>query len=731
MNEKTIREQYGHIVLLLQQKRLKEAQSQLKAFLWDANNWELQERLEQAQTSYRYMLQYMRQGTEDPGRHRLYTRLLAETWEIADQAQLCLLENVSSCYYIRLRKGCRYPVPVQSPGRILKELEACNDDLAVSLLNPGDVQTVSRVISRREAAQQDIALSTWGNSAWSAEEDAEARLYLKSELISPVDLCLFTSMVTLSLMECFDPHKMSWMLDACTHADVQVAQRALVGVALVLHRHPDRIPLYPALAARLSLLDEDGDFGKQLNRVYLQLLGSKETDKVDKKMREEIIPEMMRNVNEAGNIMKIDFENPSEDNDRNPDWEKVFRRPGFEDKMRQMNELQMSGADVNMSTFAHLKNYPFFRKLHNWLLPFDKRHSAIVGMYGTEPDKENPTLALILRLGNYCSSDKYSLCLMLGSFPPQQRRQMLRQMGAQVIDEAMGEQAGEYEREAARPETVSNLYIHDLYRFFKLNPRRGDFRDPFGEDIALHRIPALEALLGKPALRKEVADFHFAHEHPAEALPLYLGLAAGGPADAELFQKAGYCLQKEKRYGEAIEAYRKADLLKPDHVWTIRHLAACYRHAGDYDSALRCYRKAEAVQPENRSVIFAAGCCLAAQERYDEALGQFFRLDLMENGSPKVWRAIGWCAFAAGKSRQAMNHYEKLLADSPTAADYLNAGHVAWTLGDPEKACGYYAKSAEAFGSREAFREAFAKDAATLLKLGVDPEDIPLLPDLA
>ena len=39
MNEQAIQEQYQHIVSLLEQKRLKEAQIQLEAFLWNCNDW--------------------------------------------------------------------------------------------------------------------------------------------------------------------------------------------------------------------------------------------------------------------------------------------------------------------------------------------------------------------------------------------------------------------------------------------------------------------------------------------------------------------------------------------------------------------------------------------------------------------------------------------------------------------------------------------------------------------
>lgn len=76
---------------------------------------------------------------------------------------------------------------------------------------------------------------------------------------------------------------------------------------------------------------------------------------------------MMRNVNIMRN-MKFGFEETDE-NDRNPDWEQAFEQSGLGDKIREMNDLQLEGADVYMSTFAQLKGYPFFREPHNWFYP--------------------------------------------------------------------------------------------------------------------------------------------------------------------------------------------------------------------------------------------------------------------------------------------------------------------------------------------------------------------------
>ncbi|WP_320887128.1 tetratricopeptide repeat protein [Bacteroides clarus] len=730
MNEQAIQEQYQHIVSLLEQKRLKEAQVQLEAFLWNCNDWTLRNRLEQAKVSYQYMLQYMRQGINDPERQKLYRQLLAETRELAEQARISLLDEVSTHYYHALHKNKRNMEAGYGMSSWLKVLESFPDDMAVCQLMPDNKQSLDSALQRHEETAQYLFLTTWGNSGWTAEEEREARMYLESELLPVNDLCLFTGAVLLSLMECFDPRKFSWLLDAATHADTQVSQRALVIIAIVLHIHPNRLWLYPELEARLSLLNEDGSFGKQLNRVYIQLLRSQETEKIDKKMREEIIPEMMKNVSIMRN-MKYGFEENMDEDDRNPDWEKAFEESGLGDKIREMNELQLEGADVYMSTFAQLKSYPFFQNPHNWFYPFDMQHSGIIREFGLKPTGDNAILSLILQSGFFCNSDKYSLCFTMAHIPQAQRNMMLSQMTSQDLNELMDESKSSGLRQyAQRPDVISNQYIHDLYRFFKLSQRRHEFRDIFKEEIALHRIPALKDILRKPELLVTIADFHFRKEHPAEALGIYQEVIDMNYADADIFQKTGYCLQKEKRYKEAISAYRKADVLKPDHIWTIRHLATCYRQLRDFASALEYYRKVEAMQPENRNVTFFIGSCLAEQERYEEALQCFFKLDLMENDCIKAWRAIGWCSFVSGKSEQAMRYYEKVLALKPIATDYLNAGHVALRLGNMEKAAELYGKAASESGNRETFLDMFDKDKETLIKLGIDENDIPLIRDL-
>ena len=382
------------------------------------------------------MLQYMRQGSEDPSRHGLYLQLCAETWEIADQVCLLLLDGVDTGYYHSLRRTHKQVKSLRTMEECLHTLEAFDDEMALCQLMPNDRKMLDSTLARHESANKDLFLNTWTNSCWTTGEAQQADAYLHSEQLPSNDLCLFVSAVTLSLLACFDPRKVKWMMDTCQTANAYAAQRALVGLALTLHRYSVRLSLYPALTAQLALMDEDGKLGKSMNRIYIQLLRSQDTENINRKMQEEILPEMMKNVEFMRN-MKFGFEESSEDNDWNPDWEKTFEESGLNDKIREMNDLQMEGSDVYMSTFSQLKKYPFFNEISNWFYPFDRKHSTIVQTFGKETNVNNPMLDLLLQSGFLCNSDKYSMAFTLNQIPQVQRNLMFNQMTSQNLEDLL------------------------------------------------------------------------------------------------------------------------------------------------------------------------------------------------------------------------------------------------------------------------------------------------------
>ena len=731
MNEMTVNEQYQSICHLIKQKRLKEALVQLESYLWQCNKYELQTRLEQLQTSYHYMLQYMKVGVNDPGRKKLHAKLLTDTLEVTNQVKLSILDDISNSYYHRCRRtyykeGQAFPI-----SKIQNRLDAFHDDLAVSDLISKDKRT--EVIKHYEDTLRLLFLQTYCNSDWSVEDETQANQLLASELVPVNALALFTSAIMLSLFKCFDVRKFSWLFQAYQSPHTFVSQRALVAIALVLHFYPDQTILYPQLADLLDIINEKTTFSTDILRVYKQILLAQETEKIDKKMREEIIPEMIKNASSIKN-MRLGIDDSDEEKDGvNPDWQNMLDDTELGNKLREMSELQMEGADVQMSTFASLKGFPFFRELHHWFYPFDKQQYDIeTSMSGDHQD--NKFFNMILDSGIFCNSDKYSLFFIMQQFPQSQRDMVFNQLTEQQMDEFMNdEKTKSFKSLTEQPHFVSNQYIQDLYRFFKINTYRHEFRNPFNEKIELQKVPLLKSILNNEQALAAIVDFHLKKEHWVETAELcqnIIDLNCSFSTQADLYQKLGYALQKTKQLDKAIAAYVKADTIKPDHIWTIRHLAASYRMNHDFAKALEYYQKVEEVSPDNRNIIYNIGSCLAEMGRFEEALNYFFKLDYMENNSLKAWRGVAWCSFIIDKYEQALKYYHKIIEQKPQGIDYLNAGHVAWCAQNIKEAATFYEKAAALFESKDIFVDMFYKDKEYLTAKGIDEDDISLMIDL-
>ncbi len=733
MNESFIYDQYKNIIRLLDQRNFKDALQLIEQFIFGIQDWEVRSSFEEIQTSYKYMLQYMLQGSIDPERDKLYNKLLSTTYQLIDRAKILKLTPESTRFYFDRIRYYKL-IPLRSLPELQLELEAYTEDMAVSNLLAEDANQAIKLASirkRHEQAYSELFYRIWLSGKWTEADEDEARNLLTSLLVQINDLSLFISAVTLSLMEYFDIRKFMLLLDAYQHSSTEVNQRAIVGIALIIFMYNERLSIYPEIATRIKLLNESPRFSNDMNRIQIQLLRSRETKKIDKKMREEIIPEMIRNANLTSR--KLDIDDSDEDNlsdDRNPDWEDWMERSGMSDKLKEMSELQMEGADIYMSTFSQLKTYPFFHDMANWFYPFDLQHSAVTQVFPVASEKKNTLLDNILQSGFFCNSDKYSFALTISQVPQSQRDMMTQQFEAQ--NEAFGENQNQEKMLAysQKAETISNQYIQDLYRFFKIYPRRHEFRDLFEESLNLQYCKILKETFDNSENMLTLAGYFFEKEYMLEALFLYQDIAKKTGANAEIYQRIGYCLQKLKNYEKAIEAYLQADLVKPDNTWTNRHLATCYRLLKKYDQALEYYKKVEEAQPENLMVLLQIGYCLAELKQFDEALPYFFKVEYLDNDSVKAQRAIAWCSFVTKKYEQALKYYAKILNNKPQMQDYLNSGHVEWATGNIATAVKQYSEAYRLSQRPEVFLNAFNKDKEVLLEQGIKTNDIPLMLDL-
>ncbi len=720
---------YKDIIQLLDGKRLKEAFTQLCPLASETGNWKLASDAETLRTTYGYMLQYAAQGMNDPERGKLYTQLRRTGYELADCAEFQRELKTSQGYFATKFRKVR-----QKPAHTFREigmmLENLAEDMGVASLMTDEEKRNNELKSlyeQNERITDELFDKTWTSVLWTEEEANEAIALLDSPFIPSNTLAVMVSAATMNLMKLFDSHKFRFLLHAYRQcSEAIITQRALIGILLAAYYQEKRLSLYPELTAALSLLEDSSKTIEQLHNIQILFLLSRETEKIDKKMREEIIPQMMRNPHMKSQDLKfIDIDDLE---DKNPEWEKEMKE--ISEGMRQLGELQMEGADTYMSTFSQLKSYPFFRQASHWFYPFDRRTVDVANFFIDGKIKEKSFISLLLDSPMFCNSDKYSFCLTLSSLPQSKREMLSAELGAQ--NETIRENSDRLLSDGNEKANVtSRQYIHDLYRFFKLWMYRNEQHDLFTDKLAFWESSFLRPLLLQNERHRQIADYLFAKDYFSEAAELYNELVMIKPEDTDAWQKLGFSYQKMKRYEDAVNAYSQADILKPDHVWTLKHLAQCYKRMHNYGKALEYFYRVETIQPDNLNLMLQIGQCLAALHDYGKALQYFFKVEYLDKTPENARRAIGWCYFMTGKYEEALHFYKKLFhAQNTQTSDWLNAGHVYVAMNKIPEAVECYREVEKRTATHDEFMKIYLTDKEALQERGITEENIYLIPDL-
>ncbi|MDR1437054.1 MAG: hypothetical protein LBI65_02930, partial [Candidatus Symbiothrix sp.] len=495
-------------------------------------------------------------------------------------------------------------------------------------------------------------------------------------------------------------------------------------IVLFLRRYDPRIALYPSITGRLQHLAEDNGFIRQIRQILIQFIFSHETEKISRRITDEIIPEMLKKTSLPNSKFRLEelFGEPGVE-DRNPEWQDLVREAGMEEKMQEISELQLEGADVMHSSFIHMKHYNFFQEWSSWFIPFTLPPDFL-------KDKEVTGLGqTLLQSTMVCNSDKYSLLLSILRMPETARKMTMEKLS--IESEAVREMLKtELNTNSTRINFIIRQYIQDLYRFYKVHPRRKDFNDIFELKPEFYQVSSIAQLIDNREDLFIIGEFYFNKNYFEEAAGIYSHLLKENPNNSELYQKKAYCLQMQNHWEEALDNYLKAELLNADNSWIIKKIAHCYRILKQPEKALPYYKKAEYLHPGNLSLQLNTGHCYLELKNYGEALKSYFKVEYLDKNKQKAWRSIAWCSFLSGKYEQAWEYFEKIMETTPTATDYLNAGHTQLTRGNNKEAMQLYLLSLKSPGnSIEKFIESFTDDIPDLIQAGIKKDDIPFFLD--
>ena len=720
---------YNEIINFLDHKRLKEGLALLKEFATSVNDWEIRGKIEDLQTNYEYMLTYAAQGQDDPGRNSFFIQLLNRSYELADDIKFAQRMNTGYSDLADVyRNSSRQP---------LKSFKALQEELLQLNIEQGIVSSDETTDFSNHSAfpihstfddylfNKIVTSKRWNEAVYS---DVYKLVY---KGMSPFDLEVMISAVTLSLLQYFDWYKFYFLINIYLDKEyLSIKCRALVGIALTYYYHESRIQLYPTdEKIVLDFLLDSTTVSNELHLIQQAFLLTRETEKIDKKMREEIIPEMMKNPYLKGQNNKIEEFDLNEIEQKNPEWQEEMDR--ITEHIQELGELQREGADTYMSTFAMLKNYNFFKTTAHWFYPFDIHVSAIKDIFNEKNIQDKSILNVMLQSPAFCNSDKYSFCMALNEIPSQQ----MQMLGGNIQgkEELLNVQLGA--PQSITPEEKYKIayrqYIQDLYRFFKLWNYRNQQHDIFTDPLDLWNIGDLKKSMCTQLNVRETADYLLAKGYYKEATELLEYIIKQAPSDTELLQKSGFAHLKMKHYQEADSKFSSAFILNPKDVWNIKQLAYCEKKLGNIQKALELLEMASDFDPENLSLSLQIGQCLICLNRYEEAIKHFFKVEYLGKSPVNARRAIAWCYFMTKKYAEAKRFYQKIIQEAePTINDWLNYGHANLAEGNLKEAVHCYKEVSQQCASHDEFIQLFRGDVDILKKAAVEETTLYIVQEL-
>lgn len=666
----------------------------------------LRDELQRISSDYGLLKRYALDGADDPRRGDVMRSLTESLRQLAARMERERLTADSPTLYF---STLRYE-SMQSDSSIsglVSALVKVTSKISLAML--GGHADAAAAREREEMAGRLFRL-VWVTHPLRDSDMESLTAMMADESIEQTVMVPVISAMMLGGLDYFDRSRIMWLGEAYLSArTTEVAVASLCSMLLLMWRWRDKLD-DNRLAALFDRLRDSRTWKSDVRMAQMIFLRARDTERITRKMNDEFIPGMMKIKPEIERKLSgLTREEAEEmlDPESNPEWEELLQSSGIADKMKELSEIQADGGDVMMSTFSHLKGFPFFNEISNWFLPFTSDCPAV-----TASNIDSSMAGLLESTGALCDSDKFSIVFSISQIPEQQRRMMFEQFRMQGVQEAELRSAALDDTRVSR-ESKASAYVRNLYRFFKLFRRKNEFSDPFASPVTLPAVAQLADCVGDTETRGLLAEFYFKRGYHVEALELYKAMIDDGANEWQIYQKTGYCLQSLGRIDEAVEVYGNSELINSGSVWTLRRLAQCLRASGRTAEALDYYRRLESMRPDDAGIALSVGHCLLETGDCREALKAYFKADFIDPDSGRAWRPIVWCSLIAGDYDRARDYSRRILDRSPQAEDYLNAGHLALIERRFRDAVELYRRSIAA-GSRQEFAKAIEADLARL-----------------
>ena len=604
-----------------------------------------------------------------PADDMLDSYFLPKLQKIWDDYFLLDMMTSNNNYLLSLRNKVRASGRDWSWGEIRKRLESFVSNIALLQLqndNEAAQQRLEVIYEEQKKYRQQMFLYVLTELRFSGGEIQELEDLLLTPTVDNIDQRMIISALTINGLMVFDPLKLRLLVNVYTKSeDIPVKQYALVGWALTLPRYPYSCDSQTTQIVR-DLVDNDATVREELAQLQIQLAYCQSADRDSRNFQETIMPDIMKasNMRFTDKGLEMQEDDPMDDILGRSTTEKKMEE--VESRMRSYMDKRSQGMDLFFQGFKHMKRYPFFSDISNWLVPFYYEHPDIAP--ALHQMGGNGILHLMLD-APMCDNDKYSFVFAFLSIMNKVPKDIIEQMQQTAPPE------NAYRDWMSDPAILRRNYLQSLYRFFQLFPYSESFVSPFCDTEEVE-MPYLDPPSWLIVANKTLMETRF-DNNIIDLLKYFLRKKDFGAVQFILDEyndcddSFDLCYVRTLFYADSLPDFEDEFLhnieyclkVKPDSI-TLRKLYAKWLYSCEkFQEAKTLFGKLMEEKDGNRNYMFSYALCCHKLGDYDEAKKVLFRLAYEHPDDREVGILLASTLFLDGKTEDAFKRVDKLSAD--------------------------------------------------------------------
>ena len=559
-------------------------------------------------------------------------------------------------------------------------------------------------ILENDERQDDIFDMLWTSPIWTAQDTALWYDFIlrQRDMVQQH----LTGALFLSIWEHYDAEKMQ-LLNLLSESECRRTHLAAIAYLLLLRiRHKELIPLMPPLPPSLLSRKGKAQIAKVQYEMLLMLISEKDMEK-ELKEAEGLTNDIIsgKQTMSVGNLKKV-----------------------VELRGRYLKNRLQRGLDINLSKVALIHNCEYMRRVSHWFIPFDKTHPLFQSVMIDEKGNEKQNLSTLVDLIMDCDIDKLTMLYLVSN--DKDFSKAVKKLDAQELPEL---------EHAVIPEYTFRFIMQDLYRFFFHSPLYSQLINPFRTDETLLDFPEYAALFSAEET-VDCCELLYELGRDKQVLSIISKLIEREGASASALLLKGKALRRQKRYSEAINCARNAELLEPENTAILQFLVECFSYQSRGEEVLEYLQKLAELKPDDMRIRRLIPVTLNKLGRKEEALTLLFKLDYESTEEDEDYEtivsSIADIALSLGKLDIAERYTEKALqlSDCKVSDCQIRMGHIKLLQGDWKEALKHYEQFINTYckqhesEAKVALSE-FNKSREMLVSKGIKEEDFLLIYD--